>query len=192
MKLAELIKTFLSGDRKLGLIVALGLAGMLLVLLSQFLPGKPSEVDSTTAEFANAANDASSEYLDALEGELTALLTGIEGVGRAEVMVTLQNGVEYRYAKEAKASTDTTREGGEETATRVHEKVTREETFLLVEQNGQRQPLLQTELQPKIQGVVIVCEGADDPRVQLILTSVVTTALDIPSTKVCIAKIGSK
>jgi stage III sporulation protein AG len=45
-------------------------------------------------------------------------------------------------------------------------------------------------VQPKIQGVVVVCEGAEDARVQLTLTSVITTALDIPSTRVYIARIS--
>jgi stage III sporulation protein AG len=184
VKLPEILSKLFSGDRKIKLIVALGLVGMLLVLLSQFLPGEKREVDSRTAQFT------SKEYLDELETELTALITGIEGVGRAEVMVTLENGYEYRYAKEEKRGTDTTREGGEDTAQRIHEKETLEETYLLVDQNGARQPLLQTEVQPRIQGVVVVCDGAADPRVQLTLTGVLTTALNIPSTKVYIARIS--
>jgi stage III sporulation protein AG len=184
MKLVELWKTLLTGDRRTRLIVALGVAGMLLVLISQFMPEEKTEIDPATAQFA------SGDYLDSLEAELTALITGIQGVGQARVMVTLQNGVEYQYAKEEKTSVDATREGGpEEAPLRVHEKETSEETFLLVEQNGRKQPLLQTELQPRIQGVVVVCQGADNPQVQLTLTGVLTTALDIPSTKVCVVKI---
>ena len=50
--------------------------------------------------------------------------------------------------------------------------------------------MLKTERLPKIQGVVVVCEGAGSMTVQQRVTEVVATALDIPYTKVCVTKIG--
>ena len=189
-KLAQGVKKFFSGDGKIRLIVILGLLGMALILLSQFFDGgsgKTKEVDTATAQFT------SEEYIAELEGKLTALITGIDGVGEARVMVTLESGVEYIYAQEEKRNTDTTREGGTtEVSCKVYEKENVEQKYILVDQNGKKQPLLQTELQPKIQGVVIVCEGADNVRVEQSLTNVVTTALNIPSTRVCVVKINTQ
>ena len=189
-KLAQGVKKFFSGDGKIRLIVILGLLGMALILLSQFFDGgsgKTKEVDTATAQFT------SEEYIAELEGKLTALITGIDGVGEARVMVTLESGVEYIYAQEEKRNTDTTREGGTtEVSGKVYEKENVEQKYILVDQNGKKQPLLQTELQPKIQGVVIVCEGADNVRVEQSLTNVVTTALNIPSTRVCVVKINTQ
>lgn len=189
-KLAQGVKKFFSGDGKIRLIVILGLLGMALILLSQFFDGgsgKTKEVDTATAQFT------SEEYIAELEGKLTALITGIDGVGEARVMVTLESGVEYIYAQEEKRNTDTTLEGGTtEVSGKVYEKENVEQKYILVDQNGKKQPLLQTELQPKIQGVVIVCEGADNVRVEQSLTNVVTTALNIPSTRVCVVKINTQ
>lgn len=45
------------------------------------------------------------------------------------------------------------------------------------------------EIQPKVRGVVVVCDGAEDPVVCGRVMSAVTKALDITSTKVCITKL---
>lgn len=183
------LKAFFSKDLRLKLIVLVGLLGMALILLSQLMsrekpPQRP--MDEATASFT------AEDYIEGLESKLQELVTGIEGVGRAEVMVTLESGVEYVYAQEEKRNTDTIRGQGEEQEVfKVSQKENVEQKYIIVEtEYGKRQALVLTELQPRIQGVVIVCEGADDIRVQEKLTSVVTTALGISSTRVCVVKIS--
>ena len=41
-----------------------------------------------------------------------------------------------------------------------------------------------------IRGVLVVCEGGDDPVVTARVTEAVTKALDISTAKVCIAKLS--
>lgn len=188
--ISDALKGLLSGDKRVRLIVALGLLGMALILLSQFLSSGSSgqrDVDTATADFV------SEQYIADLESKLTTLITGMKGVGRARVMVTLESGVQYIYAQEEKRNTDFTREQGEtaEVAGRVYEKENVEQKYILVDQNGTKQPVLQTELQPRVQGVVIVCDGADNVIVEQSLINVVTTALNIPSSRVCVVKIDS-
>lgn len=188
-KLSEKAKTLLSGEGKLRLIVVLGLVGMALILASQFLGGSKTrapDIDTTTALYTSEA------YITEMETKLTSLITGMEGVGEARVMVTLESGVEYVYAKEEKRNVDKTQEGGAaEVSGKVYEKENVEQKYILVEnQTGKKQPLLQTERQPRIQGVIIVCEGAGSAKVQQNLINVVTTALNIPTTRVCVVKIS--
>ena len=47
------------------------------------------------------------------------------------------------------------------------------------------------EVQPVIRGVLVVCEGGDDPVVVERVTQAVTKALDISTAKVCISKLSS-
>lgn len=186
--ISQFWKRLTGGDRKLKLIVALGLLGMALILLSQFVgpgSGKVEQPDTSTAEFV------SETYIADLEAKLTSLITGIEGVGEARVMVTLESGIEYVYAQEEKRNTDLTREGEATEAAKIYEKENVEQKYILVDQNGKKQPLLKTQLQPKVQGVVIACEGADEILVENSLINVVTTALNIPTTRVCVVKIES-
>lgn len=46
------------------------------------------------------------------------------------------------------------------------------------------------EIQPRIRGVLVVCEGGDDPVAVERITSAVTKALDISTAKVCITKLS--
>lgn len=179
-----------AGEKKIKIIVFLGLLGMALILLSQFFGGgnpAPKEIDTSTAVFT------SEQYIVDLEAKLTNLITGMEGVGEARVMVTLQSGVEYVYAQEEKRNVDKTQDSDAQAVGRIYEKENVEQKYILVENSGgKKQPLLQTQLEPKVQGVVIVCDGADNVRVEQNLINVVTTALNIPSTRVCVVKIGTE
>lgn len=44
--------------------------------------------------------------------------------------------------------------------------------------------------EPTVRGVVIACQGADSAVVRADVTELLTTALNIPSTKVCISKLN--
>ncbi len=46
------------------------------------------------------------------------------------------------------------------------------------------------EIEPRIRGVLVVCEGGDDPIVVERITDAVTKALDISTAKVCITKLS--
>ena len=46
------------------------------------------------------------------------------------------------------------------------------------------------EIEPPIRGVLVVCEGGDDPVVVERITDAVTKALDISTAKVCITKLS--
>ena len=46
------------------------------------------------------------------------------------------------------------------------------------------------EIEPHIRGVLVVCEGGDDPVVVERITQAVTKALDISTAKVCITKLS--
>ncbi len=49
---------------------------------------------------------------------------------------------------------------------------------------------LQKVNEPTVRGVVIACEGGDSAIVRADITQLLTTALNIPSTKVCISKLN--
>ena len=188
-KISRGVGRLFSKDLKVKLIVILGLLGMALILISQFTDtgdrrrGSDGQQPMTNAEFTNE------EYVRRLEERLQNLISQIDGVGRNKVMVTLESGVEYVYAQELRRSTDATPGTDASAAGRVHESV--EQRFILVDTEfGRREALVLTRLPPRVQGVVIVCEGANNVLVEQKLISVVTTALGIPSTRVSVVKIS--
>lgn len=189
-----LLSKLLSGDVKTKLIVAAGLIGMLLILISQFMDSGAATAREEAPQDTTTAQYTTEEYAAQLEEKLQRLIGSIQGVGAAQVMVTLEHGIEYVYAQQEKSSTDKKLEpGSEESGERLDYKYDVEYSYVFVDNGyGDKRPLLRTELQPKVQGVVVVCEGADDIRVQQNVTNVVTTALHIPTTRVCVVKIDAQ
>ena len=170
-------------------VVAIGIAGMVLILLGSLFPGAQGQ-SGTPAAGEGSMN--SQEYLEKTEARLERLLSGVQGVGKVSVMLTLEHGVEYRYAKDEKLSQNSTTTYSGGTPQRLEEEQEQEQSYLLIDSSGGRRPLILTELPPRIQGVVVVCEGAGSAPVASRVIDVVTTSLGITSLQVCVVQSANK
>lgn len=179
------LKEWLKGDKKLKWIIIAGFAVIALIAVSGFLPKESSAPTEETAA-AEASSLTNEEYERRYQTLVKELVQEIAGVGRAEVAVTLQTGVEYVYVKEESKSAD--RQDAD--SNRITERNTLEQKPMLVEDdNGNRKALLRTTLEPTVRGVVVVCEGGGDPLVIEQVTMVVKTALGIGANQVCVARL---
>ena len=104
--LAARLRAALADEKqRVNLLVCMGLAGLLLLAISSWLPA-----DSSTQSAAPAAKtDSTADYAAELETRLTALISRVEGAGKTAVMVTLESGSESIYA------TDTDSDGSSTT-----------------------------------------------------------------------------
>ncbi len=165
-------------------IVALGLAGMLFILLGSLIPSSSSR--ASVAGGGEAIDPQA--YLEQTEARLERLLSGVQGVGKASVMLTLEHGVEYRYAIDEKLLQNSTTTYADGNPQRLEEQQEKEQNYLLVDSSNGKGPLVLTELPPRIQGVVVVCEGAQNAAVASRVIDVVTTSLGITSLQVCVVQ----
>ena len=175
-------------EKKSRTLLLLGIAGMSLVLLSALLPlgAAPKENPSV-----GAGGMSAEEYIESLEKRLTGIVGSVEGVGRCEVMVTAESGVEYVYAVEQSENLNQQSSfDGDEVRRETQQQQSDQKYIILDAGGGKKEALLKTQRQPAIQGVVVVCEGAGSMVVQERVTEVVTTALGIPYNKVCVTKIS--
>ena len=181
-KLMDAIKA----DKKITLIVCIGLLGMLLSLASEFIHLPKKQEAETPSE--NIQTEYS--YAEDLEKRLTNIVSSISGAGKTKVMVTLENGVESVYAADEKQSVE--RSSGEKTGgVEVNEKSNTENEYIILQSNGSRdEGLVIKVIQPKIRGVAIVCEGGDSAYVQQRITQAVTAVLDIGASRVSIARMA--
>lgn len=156
--------------------------GLLLVGISNILI--PTE--KTTSVNSNPLTI--SQYCDTEEKRLENILSHIEGVGEVHVMMTLQNGVEYRYAADEKQSEDSilTYSSGDKTPSKVEQTENSEQKYILIGATGDKKPLVVTELSPSVKGVVVVCSGANDAVIRQRVTEAVTTAMGINTLQVCV------
>ena len=111
-------------------------------------------------------------YVSRLENKLSEVLSEVKGVGKVSVVIKVDGGMETVIA----TKTITTENGG---------KTEREETPVLV--NGKTVPL--KELYPKISGVIIVAEGADNISVMKKIQQATLSLLDIDLNKIEILEI---
>lgn len=158
-------------DKKIRLLMIVGVVGILLIALSEWLPRRSSReiTDTSTASTVSAAQVES-----ALEKRIAALIGQVEGVGDCRVMVTLESGSRFVYAADRTYSGKTEGAGSEKT--------------LIVETDTGPIGLLVTEIQPSVKGVAIVCDGGGDSTVCRQVTGLVCAAFNISSGRVCVAK----
>ena len=165
-----------------------GIAGMALIFLSTVIQTGGSNKPNPSV---GAGQLTSQEFVAQLEERLIGIVGSIEGVGRCQVMVTAESGVEYVYAVEETQNVNRTNSyNGDEVARETQQENTEQKYIVVDAGNGKKEALVKTERQPAIQGVVIVCEGAGSMVVQERVTQAVTTALGIPYNKVCVTKLG--
>ncbi len=187
MDVSQLFKGLFSksgiSEKQAKWLTALGVAGMLLIMLTGLWPH--------IGDRGAAQDDAGSTlttHAQQTEQRLTEILKQIKGVGAVHVMVTLENGVEYRYAADEKKSGDSvfTYADGSESPSKVQEKEDRQQSYILVDSTGGKKPLVLTELSPRVKGVVVVCSGAGNPVIRQRVTDAVTTALGVTTLQVCV------
>ncbi|MBQ8965246.1 MAG: stage III sporulation protein AG [Ruminococcus sp.] len=175
--MTEQMKKYLSklknSPNKLRLAVILGSVGILLIMLSEMLPAKRSA--DTSAETKAEDNDKSESFREDTERELKALLEQIDGVGECEVMLSVEGTTEYVYAENISRYTD-------ENADRKSDKL--DENVVLVDADGSKQALVRKIIRPQVSGVVVVCDGGGNIKVNERVLRTVSTALNISSSRV--------
>ncbi len=167
-RLTEVLK-----GSKVKIIVVVGLVGMLLILLSEFTGSDSSE----QAEKPDNSNSTSYEtYAQDMEKRLSGILEKIEGVGKAEVMVTVSGTEEYIYAQEEKIK------NGEKD-------YSAESEYVLIGSGSEKQALLKKVVNPEISGVVIICEGGDSNIVKERVYSSISAVFNISASQIYVTKL---
>lgn len=160
----------LSKDKAVRLLLWLGLAGILLIAVSEWLPRSGREDRSATVTLT------ASQVEQALEKRITALLRQVEGVGSCRVMVTLESDSQAVYAA------DTVTSEGADGAYSLSE------SYLTVDTDTGPVGLLLTRIQPTVKGVAVVCHGGGNEVVRQRVIQVVSTAFHISERRVCVVK----
>jgi stage III sporulation protein AG len=146
-------------------------AGILILILalSEIFGGStspPKEVKSPAEKFSEA--DA---YAAVLEEKLLRIVSEIEGVGKADILVTVGSTERYIYAKEGRSSGSGT-----------------QNEIVIINDGGGDEALTEAVIKPEVTGVVIVCEGGDDWVVAEKVVMAVKTALGIGASKIYVTE----
>jgi len=186
-KIKEQLQKFKSSKNRAKIIVAVGLAALLLIALSEMRPPAKKSIEQIPQ--INAFDAAT--YARSLEERLEEIVSNISGAGRCKVMVTLQSGTEYIYASEEKNSSDSTQQSGSGGQQSSGIRQNSQNSLIVIRGADGEEALVRTELMPKVGGVAVLCEGAGSPETERRILSAVTTVLGISGRRVCITLLKS-
>lgn len=108
--------------------------------------------------------------------QLSEILSKIEGVGKVEIMLTVQSGEKTYYQRDEDRN-------GEGDSSSV-----RQDTVILTDGERNQYPLISQVLPPEYLGAVIVCQGADKPAVKWAIVEAVSKATGLGADQISVLK----
>lgn len=182
-------------------LVTLLLFGVLLLVIAiPVEPKKEKQGEKETVQEGESVLEGTKEPLSAdsyerqQEERLKEVLEKVEGVGRAEVMITLRASARKVVEKDAPSRSQRVEETDSQGGNRTTQENEREETTVYEEGNdGIRTPYVIQELEPAVEGVIVIAEGGGNPAVKQNILEAVQALFPVEAHKIKIMKMeGSK
>jgi len=185
--------TLFTENKKLALyLVALVALGVFALMLGRFAPTPSGAANyDTTPDIVHTQaaphHDFSQER--ALEARLEEVFSLVDGAGRVRVMVSPLTGRETVFAVDTNLSESTSTEKDSQGGTReTHSHQSQEQTVMITDRQGTDRPLIVREVEPQIQGIVIIAEGGDSPFVRDALTRAAMAVLGLDAHTIQVLK----
>lgn len=163
-------KVFLPDINKKSLSILLAaVLGVLLICISGF-----------TSSFSKnnniSANTELESYIKNMENRLCKTVSQIDGAGKTQVFITVENTFETVYASNANID-----ESGDLNKT---SKTTQKQLAYSSSGTGGETPVIVKQKCPEICGVLVVCEGGSVPEIRQEIIKSVSTAVGISTNKI--------
>lgn len=169
----------------LNLIILL-LFGVLLILISNISVLGDKKEESIKQTTATQLIKEESSYEKDLKNELTDTLSKISGAGHVNVMISFEGTEEEITATTINNSDRRTAEKDKEGGERTINERNNNQTIVLSSENGSQKPIIVRKVNPRINGIIVVAEGAADIIIRERLQTAVKTLLSIPAHKVSV------
>ncbi len=179
----------------------MALAGILLFVIA--VPAEPkksgeaksgellSETQPQAAQEDAHAKDGEemADYVAQLEKRLADALTYMDGAGSVKVMITLRSSAEKVIEKDTPGNRSATVEADAQGGSRSIHAIENEETTVYVTgENGERVPYVIKSIEPTVEGVVVVAQGAGSAQVRKNITEAVQALFSIEAHKIKVVK----
>lgn len=135
-----------------------------------------------TSNNINSNNIESSEYN--LEKNLEDILSKIAGVGKVEVLVTYSETSEVVAMYNETSTSSSTEETDSNGGVRKVDQTDSNKEIIFEEKDGEKTPITQKVVMPKIEGAIITAEGASNPNTKSDIVQAVTAATGISAYRV--------
>ena len=179
-------------------LIMLFMAGILIILLSfpsvlgTFRSSEDQTKDREARDLQNDTNTTSyiaNTYISEMENKLKEVLKKVSGAGDVEVMITTKGTSEKIPLKDSSSTEESLDEEDGEGGSRTDNSAQREEsTVLVTNEDGNSVPYILQELEPEIEGVVVIAEGGDNAMIKRDIMQAVEVLFDVPAHKVIVMK----
>lgn len=177
------------GTNFLIFVLAVVLVGILAMIASDFFKSASikTSAEKTNTEQSGVSQSTSTQYYETMEeNRLKGILEAINGVGRVDVMLTIEGSEEQVPAVNVNDSISDTQEKDNTGGTRNTKQQNNGSTVVLSSDGSKSTPLIIKTYKPKIVGVAVVAEGAKDQYVQNQIKEVVTRVYNLKADKVSV------
>ena len=128
------------------------------------------------------------DYATYLEGRLEKVLGGVSGVGKVSVMVTLASTEELVVEKDEPVSRSNVNETDSEGGSRITSQYETNETTIYSTESGVSEPYVVMRILPKVEGVLVVAEGAGSGTVSKSVSEIIQALFDLEAHKIKVVK----
>ncbi len=133
-------------------------------------------------EVAGKSSTLEKFEVEKFEKRVEKALSGCSGIGRCEVVLSIDSGPASIYEKDSKKS-ERENEGGV-----IYERDSDTKPSIVSEGSGRESPLVIKEVYPEFRGAMVICDGADNPTVRSAITNSITALTGLTADKISIIK----
>lgn len=149
---------------------------------------KSSEQDGSKVLANNSSNikkDEEQENLqNELERKLETILSKIEGAGKVDVLITYSESSQTIPIYNENSTTSKTEETDKQGGNRKIEENSTQKEIIYKENSGEKEPITQKVISPKVEGAIVLAEGANDINVKTNIVQAVEAVTGIATHKI--------
>jgi stage III sporulation protein AG len=198
-KIIEEIKKIFNQKQLKNLIALCLILGFVLIAMNVLIPNskvitsnKLSETNNQGNQNSNSVSKDPNEVIQAEEKnyeekqkmELKNILKKMNGVGDVEVMMSFEHGEQKVPAYDKSTQKATTEETDNEGGKRVNNQDTDGSKVVMKTSDGNNEPFVLTTYKPKICGIIIIAEGADNSKTKYEIEQAVSKLYNLSLDKV--------
>lgn len=178
-------------------IITLIAVGVFLLVLS--VPGlfswdsastgkKKQAIGNHTASVVSSV-DSTTVFTENMERRLENTLRKVKGIGDVQVMITVKSSKEQVALKDTAnkqtTNSETDAHGGNRNESNIDKS---EETVMSQSGSGETSPYVVKELEPEVEGVLVIAGGGDNANIIREINSAVQVLFDVPAHKIKVMK----
>ncbi len=137
---------------------------------------------------AAVAAGADRTYEEQLEARVKRILKTVDGVGQVEVMIVLKSSEEKVLRVDKDSSDSSTEEMDSSGGTRKITSADRKENTILTGSGENTSPIVEKEIRPEIEGIIISAQGGGSPTVKAEISGAMEALFNLPPHKIKVLK----